>query len=155
MEREPDIDAIDEAPPAVVPAVDAREVLAVFAGGALGVIPRAAAEQALGAAPGAWPWTTLAVNVAAAALLGYAVGWLGEHHPRTMYVRAFAATGVCGALSTFSAVTVELIRLYEHQGLGLAVGYAAASVAAGACALIAGMTLAPKLHATVPVRVRR
>jgi fluoride exporter len=152
VEREPDIDAIDEASPAPVPAVDVRELLAVFVGGALGVLPRAALEQSFGAAPGAWPWATLAVNLAAAALLGYAVAWLGEHHPRTMYVRAFVATGVCGALSTFSTVTLELIHLYEHAGLGLACGYALASVAGGACALLAGMAAAPKVPATAPAR---
>jgi len=152
VEREPDIDAIDEAPIAPIPAVDLRELGAVFAGGILGVLPRAGLEQAFGAAPGVWPWTTFAVNLAAAALLGYVVAWLGEHHPRTMYIRAFAATGVCGALSTFSTVTVELIHLSEHGGLGIACGYGAASVAGGACALLIGMNLAPRVHAPVPVR---
>src|SRR5262249_28383381 len=116
--------------------------------------PRAIAEDSWGPVPGAWPWATFAVNVVAAFLLGYAVAWLGEHHPRTMYVRAFVATGVCGALSTFSTVALELIHLYEHAGLGTAVGYAAASVAAGAAALLAGMGLAPRIHATMPVRTR-
>jgi CrcB protein len=154
VEREPDIDAIDEAPggPIVVPPVDVRELAAVFAGGVLGVLPRAALEQALAASPGAWPWATFAVNLAAAALLGYVVAWLGEHHPRTMYLRAFAATGVCGALSTFSTVTVELIRLYEHAGLWLACAYAVASVAAGACALLCGMALAPRVKAPAAAR---
>jgi fluoride exporter len=150
VEREPDLDAIDEAAPAVVPAVDVRELAAVFAGGVLGAIPRAALEQSLSPSPGAWPWATFAVNVAACTVLGYAVAWLGEHHPRTMYVRAFVATGACGALSTFSAVMIELIRLHEHAGLGLACAYAAASIAAGGCALLLGMAAAPRIHVPVP-----
>ena len=77
MEREPDIDAIDEGQPVALPAVDLRELAAVFAGGALGVIPRAALEESLTAAPGTWPWATFLVNIAAAALLGYVVAWLG------------------------------------------------------------------------------
>jgi CrcB protein len=156
VEREPDIDAIEEGMvgTVVVPAVDLRELLAVFAGGVLGVMPRAAAEQAIGAAPGAWPWATFAVNVVAAGLLGYVVGWLGEHHPRTMYVRAFAATGICGALSTFSTVMVELIHIYERSGLGVACAYAGASVAGGAVALLGGMALAHRVRAAVPVRAR-
>ena len=150
MEREPDIDAIDEGQPAAVPAVDLREMAAVFAGGVLGALARGAIEQVLSGPPGAWPWPTFAVNLAAAALLGYAVAWLGEHHPSTMYVRAFVATGVCGALSTFSAFALELIRLYEHASLGLACGYAAASVAGGTATLLIGMALAPR----VPLHVR-
>lgn len=155
MEREPDIDAIDEGEPAAaIPAVEVRELAAVFAGGVIGVIPRAALEESLKAAPGTWPWATFIVNVAAAALLGYVVAWLGEHHPRTMYIRAFAATGVCGALSTFSTLALELIHLDENAGLGLALAYAGASVAAGALALLAGMRLAPGVHAPVPARIR-
>jgi CrcB protein len=155
VEREPDIDAIDEGQPGAVPAVDVRELAAVFAGGVIGVIPRAALEESLAAAPGTWPWATFIVNIAAAALLGYVVAWLGGHHPRTMYIRAFAATGVCGALSTFSTLALELIHLYENGGFALALAYAAASVAAGALALLGGMRLAPRVHAPVPARARR
>src|SRR6202012_2733831 len=98
---------------------------------------------------GVWPWPTFAVNLAAAALLGYAVAWLGEHHPSTMYARAFVATGVCGALSTFSTVALELIHLCEPTGLGLACGYAAASIAGGTAALLAAMAVAPRVSAHV------
>jgi fluoride exporter len=150
MEREPDIDAIDEGQPVSVPAVDVRELAAVFAGGVIGALARGALEHGLAPSAGAWPWPTFAVNMAAAALLGYAVAWLGEHHPRTMYVRAFIATGVCGALSTFSTFALELIHLDEHTGLGTACGYAAASVAGGALALLAGMALARRIPARVP-----
>jgi len=150
VEREPDIDAIDEGQGAGVPAVDARELAAVFAGGVLGALARGALEHALAPSPAAWPWPTFAVNIAAAALLGYAVAWLGEHHPSTMYVRAFVATGVCGALSTFSTFALELIHLYEHTGLGLASGYAAASIAGGFAALLLGMAAAHRFPARVP-----
>lgn len=145
MEREPDIDAIDEGQPPAVPAVELRELAAVFAGGMLGALARGAIEQGLSGPQGAWPWPTFAVNLAAAALLGYAVAWLGEHHPSTTYVRAFVATGVCGALSTFSTFALELIHLYEHAGLGLACGYGAASIAGGAATLLIGMALARRV----------
>ena len=88
-------------------------------------------------------------TILAAGLLGFAVAWLGEHHPRTMYGRALLATGICGALSTFSTVMLELLHLYEHAGLGLAGAYAAASVAGGAGALLLGMAA----EARVPTRV--
>jgi CrcB protein len=152
VEREPDIDAIEEAPPIAVPAVDVRELLVVFAGGVLGALARGGLEQALALSPGAWPWPTFAVNLAAAALLGYAVRWLGAHHPSTMYVRAFVVTGVCGALSTFSTFALELIHLYEKTGLGLACGYAAASIAGGTATLLIGMAAAPRVAGHVRAR---
>ncbi len=152
MEREPDIDAIDEGQSAIVPAVEIRELLAVFAGGVIGALARGGLGHAVALSPGAWPWPTFAVNLAAAALLGYAVAWLSEHHPSTMYVRAFIATGVCGALSTFSTFALELIHLYEKSGLGLACGYAGASIAGATAALLIGMALAPRVTAHVFAR---
>jgi fluoride exporter len=150
VEREPDIDAIEEAPLAALPAVDTRELAAIFCGGFLGALGRAALEESLKAGPGSWPWATFAVNVIAAGLIGFAVAWLGEHHPRTMYGRAFLVTGVCGALSTFSTVMFELIRLYEHAGLGLACAYAGASVACGWIALLLGMAAERRAPSRVP-----
>src|SRR6478609_4293467 len=109
-----------------------------------GALARAALEESLRPGPGSWPWATFVVNLLAAGLLGFAVAWLGEHHPRAMYGRAFLATGVCGALSTFSTVMIELIHLYEHAGLGFACAYAGASVAGGFAALALGMTIAAR-----------
>jgi fluoride exporter len=143
VEREPDIDAGTEAAEAAIAAyvaVDTRELAAIFAGGFLGAIARSALAQSLGVAPDRWPWPTFAVNMLAAALLGYAIAWLGEHHPRTLYARAFFATGVCGALSTFSAVMIELIHLAERSW-PLACGYGAASVAGGLAAVTLGIRL--------------
>jgi len=144
VEREPDIDVATEAPEALIAAsgaVQARELAAIFAGGFLGAIARAALAQSLGAAGAGWPWPTFAVNMLASGLLGYAIAWLGGHHPRTLYARAFLATGVCGALSTFSTVMIELIRLDERSGLGLAMGYGTASVAGGLAAVALGIRL--------------
>ncbi|HXD55451.1 MAG TPA: fluoride efflux transporter CrcB [Solirubrobacteraceae bacterium] len=149
MEREPDIDVIAEAEelPAAAAPVGAAELGAIFAGGFLGALARAALEEALGTSPASWPWPTFAVNLAAAALLGYAIAWLGGHHPRTMRARAFLATGVCGALSTFSTVMVELIHLREQAGLGLACAYGAASIAGGLAAVALGVRLGSRAEA--------
>jgi fluoride ion exporter CrcB/FEX len=59
---------------------------------------------------------------------------------------------VCGALSTFSTVMIELIHLYEHAGLGLACAYAGASVAGGFAALALGMALEARRPTRVPAR---
>jgi fluoride exporter len=144
VEREPDIDAGTEAAEGALAArapAGPAELAAIFAGGFIGAIARAALEQSLASAPASWPWPTFAVNIAAAALLGYAIAWLGERHPRTLYARAFLATGLCGALSTFSTVVIELIHLAEHGHWGLACAYAAASVVGGLGAVVLGLRL--------------
>jgi CrcB protein len=114
---------------------DRRELAAIFAGGCLGAVARA--ELAVALPPTRWPWATFAVNIAAAALLGYAVTRLQERLPLSAYRRPFIGTGVCGALSTFSTVQVELLGL----PLGLAAAYAATSIAAGFLAVAAATNL--------------
>jgi CrcB protein len=143
VEREPDIDVGTESAEAALAAavtVDGRELAAIFAGGFLGALARAALGQSLGLAPDRWPWPTFAVNMIAAALLGFAIAWLEGHHPRTLYRRAFLATGACGALSTFSTVMIELIHLAERSW-GLACLYGAASIAGGLAAVALGIRL--------------
>jgi len=78
---------------------------------------------------------------ARAALLGYFVTRLQERLPPSLYQRAFLGTGICGALTTFSTVMVELAKMLEGGHLGLAIAYAAASLAGG----FAAVFLATKL----------
>jgi fluoride exporter len=140
VEREPDIDAAEEAGEDVAAPVAAGELLAIFAGGVLGALARAGLEEGLSAAPASWPWATFIVNLTASGALGYVIGWLGEHED-TIRARAFLATGACGALSTFSAVIAELVRLHENSGPGLACAYGAASVIGGLAAVLLGLRL--------------
>jgi len=114
---------------------DRREIAAVFAGGVIGALARAAVEHALPPSPGAWPWATFAVNVAGAALLGWAVTRLQERLPLSAYRRPFVGTGVCGALTTFATFQLELLRMLDDGALALALGYAAGSLAAGFAAV--------------------
>lgn len=121
--------------PHVVPRLDRREIAAVFAGGALGTILRAALAQAFPQPVDAWPWPTFAVNVVAALLLGYFITRLQERLPLSSYRRPLLGTGLCGGLSTFSTVQVELLRMIDAHEWALSLGYAAASVAAGYAAI--------------------
>jgi fluoride exporter len=148
MEREPDIDAAIETPAALAPAVDRLELTAIFAGGSLGALARAALAELLHVPVGSWPWASFSVNMAASFVLAFAVTWIGEHHPRTMYARAFWATGVSGALSTFSTVMLELVRLQESAGAGLACAYGLASIAGGLALVLLGVALAERLAPT-------
>jgi fluoride exporter len=113
-----------------------RELAAIFTGGFIGAIARAAMAEWLPHDPGAWPWSTFAVNVAGAFLLGYLVTRLQERLPLSSYRRPLLGTGFCGALTTFSTMQVELLTMLDAGRPGLAAGYAAASVAAGFLAVL-------------------
>jgi fluoride exporter len=118
-----------------LPRIDRREVAAIFVGGALGTLVRAALAEAFPHPPTAWPWPTFAVNIVAAFLLGYFVTRLQERLPLSSYRRPLLGTGLCGGLSTFSTMQVEILNMLDAHAWGLALGYIAASVAAGYAAI--------------------
>jgi CrcB protein len=114
-----------------VPSVDARELAAIFAGGCVGALARAGLGEAFPHHAGSWPWATFIANVVGAFLLGYFATRLQERLPLSAYRRPFVGTGVCGALTTFSTMQVELLQMLDDEALSLAAGYAVASIAAG------------------------
>jgi CrcB protein len=119
----------------VLPRADGRTIAAIFVGGALGTLARAALANAFPHSATSWPWPTFAVNVVAAFLLGYFVTRLQERLPLSSYQRPLLGTGICGGLSTFSTMEVEILKMLSAHAYGLAAGYAVASVAAGYAAL--------------------
>jgi CrcB protein len=100
-------------------------------GGVIGALARTALEDSLPVHGGQWPWATFSVNIAGAALLGFSVGALHGRGDDSPYARAFTAAGLCGTLTTFSALMLELLRMLDASHLGLALAYASASLAAG------------------------
>jgi len=114
---------------------DRRELAAVFVGGALGTLARAALATVAAPQPGHWPWPTFIVNIVGAFLLGYFTTRLLERLPVSSYRRPLLGTGVCGGLTTFSTMQVETIRMLEQHHYGLAAGYTAVSIVAGLLAL--------------------
>lgn len=113
----------------------------MFVGGALGTLARAGLETLLAPEPGRWPWPTFVVNVVGAFLLGYFTTRLLERLPISSYRRPLLGTGLCGGLTTFSTMQVEVVRMLEYQRYGLAAGYVAASLAAGLIAVYAATAL--------------
>ena len=73
----------------------------------------------------------LVANLVGTFALGYFVTRLQERLPLSAYRRPFLGTGVCGALTTFSTLQVELLDLDPAA----AIGYALLSVAAGFAAV--------------------
>ncbi len=121
---------------------DRRTVAAVFAGGAVGTLARAVVSTAFPAPAAQWPWPTFVVNVAGAFLLG----WFGTRLPPSSLRRPLLGTGLCGGLTTFSTMQLEILTMLEGRHLGLALGYTAASLAAGCAAVQVATGLARRGH---------
>ncbi len=129
-------------------AEDRRELAAIFAGGVIGGAVRTALAEAAPTHTGHWPWVTFSVNVLGCLLLGYFVTRLQERLPITAYRRPLLGTGLCGALTTFSTFQIELLKLLDKGDAGLAIGYGAASLAAGFAAVVLGTAIVRRARLT-------
>lgn len=92
-------------------------------------------------AAGAFPWATLAINVAGSFAMGLLAGWLARHGQGGEQWRLLLGVGVLGGFTTFSAFSLEIANLAQRGAFGLAALYAAASVVAGIAGLFAGLAL--------------
>ena len=128
--------------------VDRREIAAVFAGGFVGALARAGVVEALPHNPGEWPWSTFLVNVVGTLMLGYFTTRLQERLPLSAYRRPFLGTGVCGALTTFSTMQLEVLDMLEADEIGLAATYVAASLAVGFAAIFVTTNLVRRAKVT-------
>lgn len=120
--------------------------IAIGLGGALGAMARhgvgVAAMRLLG--PN-FPWGTLAVNIAGCFAMGLFIAWLAAREPHPALLRSFAATGVLGGFTTFSAFALEAMTLWRDRSLTIAGLYVLASVAMSIAALAAGLAAAKAL----------
>lgn len=122
-------------------------VPAIAVGGAIGSLVRAWADALLppGGA-GAWPWSTLVVNVVGAFALGVILVLLASRADtaslRGRVARPFLVTGVLGGLTTFSAYSEQVRGLLASGHATTAATYAVGSVLAGVAAVAAGRALA-------------
>jgi CrcB protein len=119
---------------------DLRRLAAIYAGGVLGALARVGLAQATPHGPGGWPWGTFAVNMAGALLLGYFFARLRDH-PEDGLAHPFLTTGICGTLTTFSTLQLELFEMVDAGRLALAVAYLATTLAAGFLCVRAGIAL--------------
>jgi CrcB protein len=122
--------------------VSVAAVALVFAGGAVGAPTRYLADRAVTARRrGVFPLGTVAVNVVGSLVLGLLAGaarWAGLPEQVTL----LAATGFCGALTTYSTFGYETVRLLEEGAPVAAAGNALASLALGLAAATGGVALA-------------
>jgi CrcB protein len=119
---------------------DYRQLAAIYAGGVIGALARVGLAQAAPHSPDAWPWATFAVNMVGALLLGYFVARLRDH-PEDSLAHPFLTTGICGTLTTFSTMQLELFEMVDAGNLALAAAYIAATLGVGFLFVRVGIAL--------------
>jgi CrcB protein len=119
---------------------DPRKLAAIYAGGVAGALIRVGLAQAASTDPGQWPWATFAANMVGALLLGYFFALFRDHPPESLN-HPFLGIGVCGTLTTFSTVQLELFEMVDGGYLGLAAAYCGLTVVAGYLFLRLGIAL--------------
>ena len=117
-------------------------IAAVFAGGALGTLLRAALATWFPHEIGSWPVATLVVNLIGAFAIGVISVWLPRSTDLDPRLHPFLATGICGGLTTFATLQVELVLLVDDGFWGVALGYVVVSLVGGVLAVLAGRALA-------------
>jgi CrcB protein len=121
-------------------------VLLVAVGGAVGSVMRhlvgLASLRLLGPA---YPWGTLAVNLAGGFAMGLFIELLARRLGGSTEWRLFVATGIMGGFTTFSAFSLDVAVLWERGQAAAAAGYALASVAGAILALFLGLWLGRSL----------
>lgn len=126
--------------------------LLVACGGAIGAMARYGLGLVLGRLmPGSvWPWATFSANVLGGLLMGLLTGWLAlKAGSGQEMIRLFAAVGVLGGFTTFSAFSLETALMLERREIVPAFSYVLASVVLAIAALFVGLMIARKLFAGV------
>ena len=113
--------------------------LMIALGAAVGAPARYVVDRAVQARHDTtFPWGTLTVNLAASLVLGLLAGLGGAVSGTTA---ALVGTGLCGALSTFSAFSYATMELVVRRALFYAAANVAVSVLAGLGAAALGWSI--------------
>jgi CrcB protein len=121
--------------------------LLVALGGGIGAAGRYGVSLAMPLKPGEWPWATFGVNVAGSLAIGVLAGWLSSRGDAAESWRLFLGVGVLGGFTTFSAYSLETLRMIERGEWPAALLYALGSVAAGLAAVAIGAEIAKRVAA--------
>ncbi|MCF3145055.1 fluoride efflux transporter CrcB [Streptomyces platensis] len=116
-------------------------LLAVGAAAAVGAVARYVLDQYVQyRSPGLFPRGIWLVNITGSFVLGLVVG-LGARHGLPPHVVTIVSAGFCGAYTTFSTFSYDLVHLCEKGQVRESLWYAGASLAMGLAAAAAGLTL--------------
>lgn len=103
--------------------------VAVFFGGGIGALLRWTISLMVAVrSPSTFPYSTLAVNILGAMLIGVLVELFALRFDATQTPRLFLVTGILGGFTTFSAFALESVLLLERGEYFNMATYIAASV---------------------------
>ncbi len=115
-------------------------VCAVSLGGGAGAAARYGAGLLWPTPAGAFPWTTLLINVVGCALIGVLLTVIAELAAPHRLLRPFLGTGVLGGFTTFSTYTVDVQRLIEGGHVATALAYLAGTLAGALATVLVAAT---------------
>ncbi|MEU9367275.1 fluoride efflux transporter CrcB [Streptomyces avermitilis] len=116
-------------------------LLAVCAAAAVGAVARYTLDQYVQyRSPGLFPRGTWLINISGSFVLGLLMG-LGTRHGLPEQVVTMAGVGFCGAYTTFSTFSYELVHLREKGQVGKSLLYGASSLTVGLLAAAAGLAV--------------
>jgi CrcB protein len=122
-------------------------ILLVALGGGLGAAGRFGVSLAMPLKADAWPWATFTINVAGSLLIGLLAGWLASRGDAAEPWRLFLGVGVLGGFTTFSAYSLETMRMIERNDWVGASTYSIGSVFVGLVAVGLGLLIARRVFA--------
>lgn len=133
---DPDVDLHVPPPPAAAPREPQGPVVAAVAlGGGIGAAARYGATLLWPTPAGAFPWTTLAVNVLGCAVIGVFMVVICEARSPHRLLRPFFGTGVLGGFTTFSTYAVDIQRLVADGAAATGLAYLALTLFAALAAV--------------------
>ena len=118
-----------------------RFIVLLALAGVVGTLARYGLQHFLQPPGGTFPWGTLAVNISGSFLMGFLATYLlrgGEASPE---LRAVLAVGFCGAFTTMSSFSYEIVALTSNRQYWSAGWYLVTTMAGSCAAIVAGMTV--------------
>ncbi len=115
-------------------------LLAVAAGGATGSVARYVIGVALLRTTGAFPVSTMLINIVGSFLIGL-LARLFDAPDHNQVLRVALTVGLCGGFTTFSTFSAETVTLLQQGKAGRAALYISVTVVASVLATMTGLLL--------------